>query len=201
MIKFARSAFGLVLVLTALPEGYALAQSPPPFVTRGEPGAAHRALDPLVGDFAVEKTLYIAAGTPDRPVRASGLRTRREWIAGGRFLRDTTEGSVAGSPYFRVGTLGYSTMDRRYEWVTQDITNSNMMIYLGRPGSGTRQPIEVSGSFTDQGLLGEQNAGKPVRQRTLIRIDGPDRHTIELHFTPPDRPEFLADRSVYTRIK
>ncbi len=37
--------------------------------------------------------------------------------AGGRFLYDVTEGTLADGPYWRMGVLGYSTMDERYEWV------------------------------------------------------------------------------------
>ena len=76
-----------------------------------------------------------------------------------------------------------------------------MMIYLGKPGSGVRMPIEVTGVFTDQGVVNEQTVGKPVAQRTVIRIEGNDRHVFELYFTPPGGKEQLALRSVYTRNK
>jgi hypothetical protein len=41
-----------------------------------------------------------------------------------------TEGSALGAPYWRKGWLGYSNMDNRYEWITIDAVNSNMMIML-----------------------------------------------------------------------
>jgi hypothetical protein len=76
-----------------------------------------------------------------------------------------------------------------------------MMIYLGKPGSGEQMPIEVSGVFTDQGVVSEQTVGKPVGQRTLVRIENNDRHVFELYFKPPTGKEQLALRMVYTRIK
>ena len=92
-------------------------------------------------------------------------------------------------------------MDQRYEWVTIDPINTTMMYYLGKLRSGVSMPIEVSGVFTDQGVVNEQTVGKSVRQRTVIRIESNDQHTFELYFTPPGGKEQLADRSVYTRIK
>jgi quinol monooxygenase YgiN len=74
------------------------------------------------------------------------------------------------------------------------------MIYLGKPGSGDQTPIDVSGVFTDQGLVSEQTVGQPVVQRTVIRIESNDRHTFELYFTPPGGNEQLAQRLVYTRV-
>jgi hypothetical protein len=55
------------------------------------------------------------------------------------------------------------------------------------------------GTFVDQGVAGEDFVGKTVPMRTLIRIEGPDRHVIELYFTPPGKGEALATRAVYTR--
>ena len=54
--------------------------------------------------------------------------------------------------------------------------------------------------FTDQGVVNERTVGKPVAQRTVIRIENNDRHVYELYFTPPEGKEQLADRSVYTRV-
>lgn len=174
--------------------------SPPPFVQRGLPNAAHKALEPLVGNWNVEKTAYIAGGTPQKPVTSSDITSRRVWLADGRFLRDETEGRIGTSKYWRLGLLGYSTMDRCYEWVTVDGLNANMMIYRGEHGSGERLPITVKGVFTDQGLISERTTGKPIEQRTVIKIETNDRHVIELYLRPPGDKEFLADRAVYTRI-
>lgn len=172
----------------------------PAFARRGLPGPGHAALAPLVGTWRVENSIFIAIGTPDRPVVSDQITCRREWVAGGRFLRDVTEGTIGGGPYWREGLLGYSNMDQRYEWVTADGFNANMMIYLGDKGAGPRLPIVMSGVFTDQGVAGEQAAGRQVGMRTVISIESPDRHVFELYVTPPGAREFLADRKVYTRV-
>jgi quinol monooxygenase YgiN len=176
-------------------------QPAPAWVRRGIPGPGHAALAPLVGSWRVELSIYGTMGrSPDLPpIVSRDIRTTRVWIADGQYLEDTTEGTVDGQPYWRRGWLGYSNIDRRYEWVTV-APRVPMMIYLGKPGSGEQLPIDVSGVFTDQGVVGEPTVGKPVLQRTLIRIEGNDRHVSELYFTPPGGKEQLALRLVYTRV-
>jgi hypothetical protein len=70
------------------------------------------------------------------------------------------------------------------------------MVYQGKPGS---QMLNMSGKFTDQGLLGEKTVGKRVGQRTEIVIENPARHIIRLFMTPPGGREFLASEMIYTR--
>jgi hypothetical protein len=175
-------------------------QQMPAWALRGLPGPGHAALQSLVGTWRVENSIYIAIGRREKPAVSNDLICRREWIAGGRYLRDITEGTIAGWPYWRMGLLGHSNMDDRYEWVTVDAFNANMMIYRGGPEPGMATPISVSGVFTDQGVLGEHTAGKPVGMRTVIRIESNDRHSFELYLTAPGEQEILADRKIYTRV-
>jgi hypothetical protein len=177
-------------------------QEMPPWMSRGLPGPGHRALDPLIGTWKVHMSFHGTFGRnpDDPPVVAEGL-CRREWVANGRYVEDTTQGTAAGGTYWRRGWLGYSNMDRRYEWATIDAVNTTMMWYAGAPGSGSKLPITMSGVFTDQGVAGEAAVGKSVPMRTVINIENNDRHVIELYFTPPGRGEVLATRQVYTRVK
>jgi Protein of unknown function (DUF1579) len=176
-------------------------QAVPAWVQRGMPGEGHAALAPLIGSWQVEQSIYATMGrSPDLPpIVSRDIRTTRVWIADGQYIEDTTEGTVEGQPYWRRGWLGYSNIDRRYEWVTV-APRVPMMIYLGKPGSGERMPIDLVGVFTDQGVVSEATVGKPVGQRTVISIESNDRHVFELYFTPPGGKEQLALRSVYTRI-
>ncbi|HZS04018.1 MAG TPA: DUF1579 family protein [Blastocatellia bacterium] len=193
-----------MLAACALLTAVLSAQQPvPDWVRRGIPGAGHAALNPLIGTWRVHKSIYGTMGrSPDLPpIVSDDITTRREWVADSHYIEDLTEGTVDGKPYWRKGWLGYSNMDRRYEWVTIDSLNTTMMRYLGDPGSGGKMPISMKGVFTDQGVVSEKTVGRPVGQRTVIRIENNDHHTFELHFTPPGGREQLADRSVYTRVK
>lgn len=173
----------------------------PPMVQRALPGAGQHSLAPLAGTWAVEKSLYVAIGTPESPAVSTGMTTTRKWIGDGRFLHSTTRGTIGGQPYFRTGLLGYNNIDERYEWVTADNFTPLLMSYAADEGSGIGDPIDMKGSFSDLGLTGEENVGKSIPMRTVIRIDDDDRHVFELYFTPPGGAEVLADRMVFTRIE
>jgi hypothetical protein len=173
----------------------------PPIVQRTAPGPGHKALEPLLGDFRVEKQLFVAIGTPEHPARSEGMTTHREWIGDGRFLHDVTRGSIGGQPYYRAGFLGYNNMEQRYEWTTADNFTPILMSYRAKARNGIAQPIQMSGTFTDPGVTGEANVGKSIPMRTVIKIESPDRHVFELYFTAPGKPEVLADRMVFTRVK
>lgn len=136
------------------------------------------------------------SGAGDSAASAAAQQEVPAWVDRGL---PGPKGTIAGVAYWRLGLLGYSTMDERYEWVTIDAANANMMIYLGQQGSGPQMPINMNGTFTDQGVIGEEIVGKAVGQRTVIRIENDNRHIVELYFTPPGGEEFLADRSVYAR--
>ncbi len=174
----------------------------PAWMRRGIPGKGHAALEPLIGNWRVHKSIFGTMGrSPDMPpIITEDITTRRQWVADGHYMEDLTEGTIDGKKYWRKGWLGYSIMDRRYEWVTIDPLNTTMMVYYGKAGSGETTPIDMTGVFTDQGVVNENTVGKPVGQRTVIRIENNDRHVIELYFTPPGGKEQLADRSVYTRV-
>lgn len=179
------------LIKSAKPVGPAARQA-------GPFGNMHQRLQALAGTWSVKKYIYMAGGTPDKPLVGT-LNCRRTWIAGGRFLQDIMAGPMAALPggqYYRMGVLGYSGIDKRYEWNTVDAFNSNMMTYKGKSGDAR---MNMVGEFTDAGVLGPANKGKVIAMRTVIQIDSRDQHTFLLYVTPPGRPEFLADRAVYTR--
>src|SRR5215470_9496907 len=178
------------------------AQQPPAMVRNGQPGLMHRRLDALVGDWNVDMTFYIAGGIEAKPLFAPGLTCRREWITetGNRHMRDITQGTFGGNPYYRLGILSYSTMDQRYEWNTVDALNSNMMTYKRAKGSARAAgDIVMTGEFTDQGVLGDSYAGKTVGQRTVIKIESSNRHVFDVYFTPPGEKERLAAHTIYIR--
>lgn len=198
-----RGALFCLCIIAVSVHGVASSQSSQPAMVRnGQPGEMHRRLDALVGEWNVDMTFYIAGGTAEKPLLANGLTCRREWIAqtGNRHVRDITEGAFNGNAYYRLGILSYSTMDHRYEWNTVDALNANMMTYKGAKNSATPTgDIVMSGEFTDQGVLGDAYAGKTIGQRTLIKIESPNRHVFDLYFKPPGEKERLAARAVYTR--
>lgn len=171
----------------------------PPYVTRGMPGPGHEALKVLEGRWRTTISLFMASGKPDAPVTSSDIVTERTWLADGRFLQDVTTGTIGGAPYWRTGLLGYDNMLERFEWTTIDGVNAGTMFYQGEVKSGFAFPANVTGSFVDQGVLGEAYAGKTLGIRTEFIVKSPDEHVLDLYFTPPGEEERIADHNVYVR--
>lgn len=197
--------FASLATLPALaqkPPGAGQDPSVPAWIQRGAKGPAQAAMAPLIGSWNVELSIYGTMGrSPDEPpIVARGLRATRNWIADGHYLEETIEGTVAAQPYWRRGWLGYSNIDRRYEWVTV-APLVPMMFYQGNPGSGDRLQLDLTGTFTDQGVVSERSVGQTIGQRTLLRVESPDRHVSELYFTPPGGKQQLAMRMLFTRAK
>ncbi len=91
-------------------------------------------------------------------------------------------------------------MDKRYEWNTVDAFNTMMMTYKGAKDSASLNgEIVMTSEFTDAVVFGDASVGKTIGQRTVIKIESPDRNVLELYFTPPGEQEQLIDRSIYTR--
>ncbi|MCC3330301.1 DUF1579 family protein [Nocardia abscessus] len=164
--------------------------------------AGHRRIGQLVGEWKGEKSTFVAGGTADNPTKRE-IVSRWEWIAetGNNFLREEAEDVQGSSAYYRLGLLGFSPTDNRYEWSTVDSVTPMTMSYKGAKGSGGDADIVMAGEFTDPGVLGPQFVGKTIPMRTVIRLESADRVVMEISFAPPGEPERIADRVVLTRKK
>lgn len=164
--------------------------------------AGHRRLNQLVGEWDGAESTFVAGGTQDNPIRRQ-IVSRWSWIAktGNNFLQEEAEDSAGSPPYYRYGLLGYGPTDDRYEWTTVDNMTPMTMSYKGAKASGSRADIEMTGEFTDPGILGLQPVGQTVPMRTKITLDSPDHVVMEIFFTPPEQQEILADRVDLTRRK
>jgi Protein of unknown function (DUF1579) len=141
----------------------------PALMERAAPGTGQKALEPLAGRGRVTKSIFVLS-PPGHPLNSENMITKRQWVADGRFLIDTTTGLVGGKPYFRTGILGYNNIDKRYEWTTADNQTPIMMTYYAAKGSGAGGLIDMAGSFTDPGVTGDQNVGKTIPMLMTIRV-------------------------------
>ncbi|WP_433174045.1 DUF1579 family protein [Actinoallomurus sp. CA-150999] len=163
------------------------------------PGPYQRALDPLVGTWKAVKTNYILGG--GTPIVSHDITVTTHWITktGGRFLEEQTQGTLGGNHYYRLGILGFSNIDHRYEWTTFDSVTPTAMTYRGNPVTAIPSVLSIPGEFTDPGVLGPEYLGKTIPMRTVITIGRHGHHTFDLYFTPPGQHERLVDRVVYTQ--
>ncbi|MCA2211044.1 DUF1579 family protein [Nocardia rosealba] len=203
-----RTLAPLVLVTAALlgsaacGDNTSAAPVPPTTAQQVPQDAGHARLNQLVGEWTAEKSTFVAGGTPENPIVTRDAVSRWSWVAetGGNFLREEVTGTFGDRPYYRLGLLGYSPVDDRYEWSTFDSVTPLTMAYRGAKGSANAPELSMTGEFTDPGITGPANVGKSVPMRTVIRLESSDRTVMELYFTPPGEPERLADRVVLTRL-
>lgn len=80
------------------------------------PGEAHKALDPRVGSWNLEVSMFNGPGTP--PTKSTGTSSV-QWILDGRFLADTTSGDFNGMPFRGAGLTGYDNLKKCYvsSWI------------------------------------------------------------------------------------
>jgi hypothetical protein len=87
----------------------------PAFLRRGMPGSGHAAIASLAGTwrvpYEVDGTLGRSGNEP--PIVSDDIRTRREWVGYGRFLEDTTEGTLMGAPSRQVSLQTRVSLARR----------------------------------------------------------------------------------------
>lgn len=160
-----------------------------------QPGPEHRWLDPLVGTFAVEMLVYPGPGA--EPVVSKEVGATREWILGGRYLREELRGAVFGQPSARDGVLGYNRLERRFEWVTQDTFEPGQMIYLGRGDAGPRT-FSMYGESTEAGF-GAEPTGRKRNLRFEFEIIDRNRNVQRIFATFPGQDEYLFVEQRFTR--
>jgi hypothetical protein len=158
------------------------------------PGDKHRWLEPLVGQWSVEMRVYVAPGQP--PLVSKDMSASREWILGGRYLREELRGSFAGNPSHRVATLSYNNLDERFELATIDTFEPGQMWYAGQR-VGSAQRIEMHGASTEAGMT-----AKPTGRKRDLRFEfeiGRDANVQRIYVKYPAEPEFLFVEQLFTR--
>jgi len=149
------------------------------FVT---PGPAHKALEPLVGEWNLE-----APWTG--MVKAT---TRRQWVLGGRYLQEELTGEINQKPYQGLGIMGYDNFRKKYfsTWIHTVATS----FAISEGTMDAEGKVLTLLGKADDPMTGQKD--KPTK--CIIHILGPDKHTIE--FYDPTRGEnSKVGENVYTR--
>jgi hypothetical protein len=185
------------LLVLALPTPTRAQSAELPASTRlALPGAKHRWLEPLVGRWNVQMRVWPAPGAT--PIESTQLTASREWILGGRYLREELTGSFAGNPSHRLALLSYNNLEGRFELVTVDTFEPGQMWYAshtdGQPGL-----ISLSGDNTEAGF-GAKPTGRKRSLRFDIEIQG-EVNMQRIYVRYPGEAEFLFVEQRFTKTK
>ncbi|MBM4108518.1 MAG: DUF1579 domain-containing protein [Phycisphaerae bacterium] len=137
------------------------------------PGKHHKFLEQLVGEWDAEVVMTMPGGHAQKSTGSMSSAMEFE----GRFLRSKYSGSMMDMPFKGLSLWGYNNIDQRYEAIWIDSMSTGL--YTNR-GS-----VDDAGKvFTMHGEHTDAATRKTVKQREVITIVSPDKHTMEFFGTP-----------------
>ena len=138
----------------------------------GRPGAAHKALEPLVGDWNAEVKNWMA---PDAPPAVTRATAKSAWDLKGRFVREEFSGEFMGKPFHGLSFTGYDNTKQKYNSVWIDDMNTYMFTSEGQ-ATDSGKVITLEGKY-DCPVTGE----KDKASKLIYRIISRDKHVFEMH--------------------
>ncbi len=156
------------------------------------PGEEHAWLEPLLGEWDVAMLVYPGPGA--EPIAQPPLTATREWMLGGRYLRETLR---AGDTVLREGTMGFNRLEGRFELTTVDAYEPGQMVYQGR-GDETPERMSLYGESTEAGM-GPEPTGRKRDLRFEVEVVGPDENVERIFVTYPGGEEYLFVEQRFTR--
>lgn len=138
----------------------------------GTPGPAHKALEPLVGDWNAEVKMWMAPDAPPTVTKASAKST---WAMNGRFVQQEFNGEFMGKPFRGLSFTGYDNAKKQYNNVWIDNMHTSIFTSEGEGENGGKV-ITLEGKY-DCPMTGEKNKAS----KQVIRIINRDKHIYEMH--------------------
>jgi uncharacterized protein DUF1579 len=138
----------------------------------GTPGAAHKALEPLVGDWNAEVKMWMDPAAPPNITKATAKST---WAMGNRFVQQEFNGEFMGKPFRGMACTGYDNMKQKYSSLWIDDMSTGMFTSEGKADSAGKV-ITFEGTYAcpETGEL-----DKPSKQ--VVRIISRDKHIYEMY--------------------
>ncbi len=153
------------------------------------PGAPHKALDALVGNWTAKITTWEKPGA--EPQVATGTASSK-WILGQRFVQESFKAQLAGMQYEGVGFTGFDNFKKKYTATWMD-TMGTATMHLSGSFDATGQVLTMSGEIDDV------VTGKRVKIRTVTTLVSPQEHRYELYGPDAGGAEFKSTEIVFTR--
>jgi len=136
------------------------------------PGAAHKALEPFIGEWKAEVKAWMAPGQP--PTESKGT-AKATWILEGRYVQEEFSGDFMGQPFKGMSLTGYDNVREKYCSMWVDNMSTTMVTSEG--------DLDATGKvLTFNGEYACAMTGEKHKKSTLIsRIVSKDKHIFEMH--------------------
>lgn len=155
------------------------------------PNEHHKQLDFKVGQWKGHISMWMAPGTPAMEWDGS---SEIEWILGGRYLQDRTQGSFMGMPFEGHGIGGYDNIKQKYFSTWIDTMGTGLVLGEGAWDAAKQQ-------LTQQLAMPDAMSGKYVTVRSVETAVDRDHWKMEMFSSGPDGKEFRSMSIDYTRAK
>lgn len=155
----------------------------------GTPGAAHKALEPLVGNWTAEVKSWMAPGAPPTVTKATA---KSSWVMNGRFVQQEFTGDFMGKPFRGVSLTGYDNTKQKYSNVWIDDMHTSMFTSEGE-GENGNNVITLEGKY-DCPMTGR----KDLQMKQILVIVSHDKHVFEMH-DPAKGDDSKTMEITYTR--
>lgn len=157
----------------------------------GKPAEAHKRFEPFVGSFRASVQMWMG---PGEPMVSTGVMTNTLEL-GGRYLRHSYRGDPSPGPFPAFeghGYWGYNTVDERYEGFWIDNACTLMQWEHGQ--------VDRSGRvWTMLSTITNPQTGEPMEKKSVIRLEGENRHTMEMFAATADGQWQKSMHIEYTR--
>lgn len=153
------------------------------------PGEGHKVLEPIVGTWDVQMTMWQAPGAPAQVSKGVSEDT---WVLGRRFVRESVHSEFNGMPFEGLGYTGYDNFKKQYVGSWMDTMGTMMMTMTGS--------ADPSGKvITATSTMDDVMTGKKMTVRQVTRIVDANKHVFEMFGPDPAGNEFKMMEAVYTR--
>jgi hypothetical protein len=153
------------------------------------PGAAHKKLEPFVGEWNAEVKMWM---TPDAPPTVSKGTAKSAWILNGRFVQEDFSGEMMGKPFKGMSLTGYDNVRQKYRSVWVDDMSTTIVTSEGDADAAGK--IFTFGGNYACAMTGEKNKESTMVYRILSR----DKHVFEMYDLAEGKKTKMMEIS-YTR--
>lgn len=141
------------------------------------PGAQHKALARVAGEWKTSMKMWMGPGEPQVQ---TGTATG-EMVHGGRYALTRHQATFMGMPFEGTSLDGYDNARKEYFTIWIDNFGTGVMHLRGRPAA-EGDGIDFAGTMFDPMV------GKEVPVRETVRWEGDDRYVFEM-FGPMPQPD------------
>jgi len=138
----------------------------------GRPGAGHRALDALVGDWKAEVKCW---PEPGGEAHTSQGIAKARWTLGGHFLEEEFQGEMMGQRFNGRNVIGYDNLKQKFNSVWVSDVQTSMFTCEGE-GENNNRVITLEGTASCAAT-----GRTDIPMKTVFRILSPDKHIFEMY--------------------